>query len=1063
MMRQYEAISALAGSGKTYALTSRFIGLLAQGARPEEILAVTFTRKAAGEIFDRIVTRLAAAALHERARDELASALKAYGCEMKTGDPGRWLQQVLEAMPHLHIGTIDSLFVSIVQAFAMELGLPPRQEILDGLGRDLAREEALRDAMEAACRDRAARQSFMEAFRLLTFEKQKNVRDTILETADSAHRLFLYYPDPESWGRFDAMWPDKPWWMCAAGMTRAELLAEIDAFRNGRHIAGLGNQKAAGKWNEMLDLLGREDWLELSGHSLFKNLSVRLAGLLAGEAEYTNFRKYAISGSDARQVVRFLAWFMQRYVFDNLRKTEGIHRLMTAYEASYRQSVRARGRLSFEDIQVVLFEAERSGVKMEIDYRLDGRFRHWMLDEFQDTSARQWAVLGNLANEILQGGDDRSFFYVGDAKQAIYGWRGGDARLFDAVHGYYENLFGRKSILNRSWRSSPVVLKAVNQVFGDALSAPLHEHPEVLDRWRASWEEHQPAEKNLKLPGRVEFFQVDDENDALIGKTCAVVESLHRQKGMEIAVLVRKNSFGDRVASALRSRGVAVRREVNPKLCDNGVVSGLLALLDYADHPGDTFVLWHLEKCGLFDALQRQWGAEAGLPARLRDEAVRSGVAGLLLSVLDVCRDEDLLEEDFIEMRLRQLLAAARDFDSSGKGGPSDFAAHARSLEVKDPVVSGAVTVMTIHKAKGLEFDAVVLPDLHGELGKSEAGELEPFSTVTNEDHDPSGLASGRGWIFPLPRESIAQMDETFTALRQAVMNRTMYDELCLLYVAMTRAKQGLYMIAEKPPANPTVLRTDDVLRRTLADEHENPGSGGMLFEAGDTDWFRAKPAGPSAGEQKPESFRPDIKVALAAGRRLMVTAPSREEGRSGQKIKVLFERGGSEGALRGTALHELFQQVEWNEAGLGERILESWEPGAEALTEALRAEIRQEFLRALQSPEIITALSKPEGCAELWREQGFEMADEGRWITGRMDRVVILRDADGKAKGAIVTDFKSDRVSAGTELEERAEKYGPQIRWYIKAVSRLLQLPSDKIRAQLIFTCPGKVHDVHG
>ena len=263
MMRQYEAISALAGSGKTYALTSRFIGLLAQGARPEEILAVTFTRKAAGEIFDRIVNRLASAALNKKDCDELTAALEAYGCELKPGDPGRWLQQVLEAMPQLHISTIDSLFVSIVQAFAMELGLPPRQEILDGMGRTLAREEALRDAMEAAARDRAAQQSFMEAFRLLTFERQKRVRDTILETAEDAHKLFLYYPDPESWGRLDVMWREKPWWARADGMTREELFAEIDAFRNGKNVAGLGNPKAADKWNEMLDLLVREDWLEL--------------------------------------------------------------------------------------------------------------------------------------------------------------------------------------------------------------------------------------------------------------------------------------------------------------------------------------------------------------------------------------------------------------------------------------------------------------------------------------------------------------------------------------------------------------------------------------------------------------------------------------------------------------------------------------------------------------------------------------------------------------------------------------------------------------------------------
>ncbi len=1063
MMRQFEAISALAGSGKTYALTSRFIGLLARGAKPEEILAVTFTRKAAGEIFDRIVKRLAEAALKKKYFDELSAALKEYDYALKPEDPARWLQQILEAMPHLHIGTIDSLFVSIVQAFALELGLPPRQEILDGMGMDLAREEALQDAMESARRDRAAQQSFMEAFRLVTFAKQKTVRDTILETAGDAHQLFLYYPDPEAWGRFETIWPKKPWWASAKDMTRSELDAEIEVFRKGGHFQGITRADSQAAWEKFFDLLGREEWPELSELTLFKNLVAVLPDLKRGNAEYKCHRTYSVAGEDAGRILKFLAYMVFRFASDSLRKTEGSYRLMDAYEAAYRETVRNRGRLSFEDIQIVLFEAERSGVKMEIDYRLDGRFRHWMLDEFQDTSARQWAVLGNLANEILQGGEDRSFFYVGDAKQAIYGWRGGDARLFDAVHQYYRDLFGGKSVLDRSWRSSPVVLNAVNKAFGEALDVSLGEHPEVLARWRQSWEEHRPAEKNLKLPGRVELHEArgDDGDDPVIEKACDIAEMLHRKKELAVAVLVRKNKYGDQVAAALRSRGIEVRREVNPKLCDNGVVSGLLSLLDYADHPGDRFALWHAEKCGLLEVLRGHWREEPNIPARLRREAAQRGIAGALGAVTEVCRAAGMLREDFIEMRLRQLLAAAREFDLDGRGGPSDFAACARTLEVKDPVVSGAVTVMTIHKAKGLEFDAVILPNLHGALAEYEPNQLEPFSIEDESGGDPALLASGRGWIFPMPRRDIVQLDETFGVFQRVVSERKMYDEICLLYVAMTRARQGLYMIAETPPKKSTTLRTDAVLRRALAGEGAVPETDGLLYADGDPDWFGRKTSEPVPEKETTEVFRPDIKAASVSGRRLMVTAPSREEGRTGLKVTTLFDRGGREGAIRGTVLHELFEQIEWYESGMGERVVKSWEARANMMSEVLRREIEEEFLRALQVPEIAAALSRPEENAELWREQDFELADEGRWITGRMDRVVVQRDKNGRAIAAVVMDFKSDRVSAGLELEERVEKYRPQVQWYIRAVSRLLNLSPDKIRAKLIFTHPGKVHEV--
>lgn len=1063
MMKHFEAISALAGSGKTYALTSRFIGLLARGAKPEEILAVTFTRKAAGEIFDRIVKRLAEAALQKKHFDELSAALKDYDYVLQPDDPARWLQQVLEAMPHLHIGTIDSLFVSIVRAFALELGLPPRQEILDGIGKELAREEALHDAMEEARRDPDAQQAFMEAFRRVTFAKQKTVRDTILETAGDAHQLFLYYPDPEAWGRFETIWPKEPWWASAKDMSHSDLDAEIEAFRQSGHFRGISRSDSRAAWEKFFDLLRREEWSELSDLTLFGNLVAVLPDLKKGHAEYKCHRTYPVAGEDAKRILKFLAYMVCRFVSDNLRKTAGSYRLMEAYEKAYRETVRAGGRLSFDDVQVVLFEAERNGVKMEIDYRLDGRFRHWMLDEFQDTSARQWAVLGNLADEILQGGQDRSFFYVGDVKQAIYGWRGGDARLFDSVHQYYKGLFGEKSILDRSWRSSPVVLKAVNQTFGEALDGPLDAHPEVLARWRQSWEEHKPAEKNLKLPGRVELLEArgDNVDDPVVGKSCDIAEMLHRQKGVTVAVLVRMNKYGDQIAAALRGRGIEVRREVNPRLCDNGVVSGLLSLLEYADHPGDGFALWHAEKCGLLDVLRRQWKEDAGIPALLRRKAAQSGVAGLLCDVTEVCREAGLLQETFIEMRLRQLLAAARDFDFSGRGGPSDFAARARTLEVKDPVVSGAVTVMTIHKAKGLEFDAVILPDLHGALVEHKTNQLEPFSTVDKGVGDPALLASNKGWVFPMPKRDIVRLDETFGIFQRAVADRKMYDEICLLYVAMTRARQGLYMITETPPKKATTLRTDAVLRQALAGEGAEPGADGLLYADGDPDWFSRKKAEPVPEKGKTVAFRPDFKAASESGRRLMVTAPSREEGRTGLKVTTLFDRGGREGAVRGIALHELFEQVEWYEAGMGERILEAWMSRSGMISDDLRKEIGEEFLRALKAPEIADALSRPEGDVELWREQGFELADEGRWITGRMDRVVVTRDEKGIATGATVLDFKSDRVSAGPELEERVDKYRPQVQWYIRAVSRLLNLSPDKISAQLVFTCPAYVREV--
>src|SRR5687767_2259614 len=124
-------IRASAGTGKTYQLAVRFIGLLAAGARPDEILATTFTRKAAGEILDRVLSRLAHAAADDNERAKLA---KAIGEKALSGDKCRELLVATVRRLHaLRVGTLDSYFLQIATSFGHELGLPPGWSICDEL------------------------------------------------------------------------------------------------------------------------------------------------------------------------------------------------------------------------------------------------------------------------------------------------------------------------------------------------------------------------------------------------------------------------------------------------------------------------------------------------------------------------------------------------------------------------------------------------------------------------------------------------------------------------------------------------------------------------------------------------------------------------------------------------------------------------------------------------------------------------------------------------------------------------------------------------------------------
>ncbi|OQA26759.1 MAG: ATP-dependent DNA helicase PcrA [Verrucomicrobia bacterium ADurb.Bin345] len=1095
MKWRYEAISALAGSGKTYQLTTRFIGLLSMGVPPEAILAITFTRKAAGEIFDRVVNRLAGAILREKDRKDLGEAVGKFRGEkryvLKTDDAVKWLRMVLSAIPQLHIGTIDSLFVSIVKAYALELGLPPRQEILEGGALDAAREEALRAALECARRDVEARHGFLEAFKHATAEEHKDVRRVVLDLARNSHGLFLRYPDERAWGDRSRIWPTEMWWDVAEGLTAEGLLARVESFRS-RHLAAATDQRYVGAWNTFLERLLAGDFTEALGSTLIQNLAGRLAGLAEGGAEVTYFKKtFTLAGKDAADALLFLAFIARSEIASGLREVNGCYRLMRAYEDAYGGSVRSLGRLSFEDVQLVLAHARESGVKLDIDYRLDGRFDHWMLDEFQDTSARQWSVIGSLADEILQSdAGDRSFFYVGDVKQAIYGWRGGDSTLFEAVQRYYRKLFGdQPSVLDVSWRSSPVVLDAVNRVFGEDLSVPLEGHERVLKRWQRYWQRHGFADKNRELPGRVELHVLgkpdrDDPAAAppVIEQTCRIVEDLRRRKVPSVAVLVRLNSFGDEVADALRARGIDVRRETNPQLMDNAVVSALLSMLRLADHPGDTFAWRHIQMAGLFDVL-RSWAGPAGgesaqedklrkgVAARLREDAAVKGVAGLLGDIIDRCRAARMLAGDFVEVRLRQLMDAAMEFDRLSAGTPADFAEHAATLDVKDPVVTGGVVVMTIHKAKGLEFDAVILPDLQGrkrEFTHLETGVLVPCHVPSAEDGEDANPADPRdedgAWIFPFPSRNLCQLDPILSRFRAQAEDDHVYGELCLLYVGMTRARQALYLVTEEPAKSGGGLYASTVLQKTLATDADTAVEldglkGRLCYALGKPDWFDASSvkAAPVEKPALPADFGSDADAKVLAGRRLVVTTPSEEEEHERLDAAVVLSVKGREGASRGNAMHELFEHVEWFEAGIGKQVVTKWQPRAGVLPDDVVEEVRREFLRALESAEIRAALSRPAGPAELWREQAFEWADRGRWVTGRMDRVVVEKDDAGLPVWATLMDFKSDRVVADEEIAKRVETYRPQMNWYVRALSRLLGLPQDRIRSVLIFTHPAR------
>ncbi|NBQ65667.1 MAG: hypothetical protein EBT95_09110, partial [Verrucomicrobia bacterium] len=503
-------ITASAGTGKTFRLTDRIVELLLLGVEPRKILALTFTRKAAGEFLRKLLEKLAAGAekpgeagkFFERRRESakesgLVDLAKHYAAE--SGRPEaeqraefrKALRKVTEDLDRLEMGTLDSFLYRMVRGFAPELGLNREVKVLDEAAEEREEAEVLGELAAALGADLRVRDQLRRD--LIGGEKNMAPADPLrAEVRELQEVERIWHEAPGSvWGGTREIFPggipaepklpEPAWKGLPGGWTDfPEAVREMAA-------AGPGT-KLSGKAAKLLENL-RE--LEAGRAEFVFN---RKDGLLTGE-----MAKYA--GAVARGYVRRLVeWRLGR----TRRLGEYAARLARVRERRREQA----GRLRFADLPRI---AQDEVVQVPVlAYRLDGWFDHWLLDEFQDTSRSQWAALAPLVEEVWQDNEGRrTLFYVGDVKQAIYGWRGGDAGLFTEIaQGYEGRLKDEK--LGRSYRSGEKVLRAVEKVFQPEALREAGVEGEVVAGWERGWTGHEPQESN-RGKGHVEIRPAEGE------------------------------------------------------------------------------------------------------------------------------------------------------------------------------------------------------------------------------------------------------------------------------------------------------------------------------------------------------------------------------------------------------------------------------------------------------------------------------------------------------------------------------------------------------------------------
>lgn len=426
-MKQYLALRASAGSGKTFALALRYVYLLCKGAKPYEILTLTFTNKASNEMRHRISQSLATLAKDAQegilARNDFFIALQ------KEGISEAFVREHIARIyaeftqSHTRITTLDSFFYTILQKFCwyvgvgsdFEIGRYPHEEVYERFLDSLSPSE-LRDFARFCYQYFGTSQKITEFLRILW--RYEELEEVFARFAPKAHLEEL------------------------EGIIESKVASLRERITSMEGIA----QKGINAFNyESIESLAEATWvLKGSEYLFFKKL--KLQHLDSEFAQLRELLEAYLRGKESEIFAR-----VSRYI-------ERFKAIKSAYLAK-------TNTLNYNDITYKVLELLYSHHDRAFFYfRLDDKIMHILLDEFQDTSIVQYQILLPLIEEILSGSgriEDRSVFMVGDTKQSIYGFRGGFSAVFEEMARRLEC-----DELGYNYRSSKVVLEFVNEVFG---------------------------------------------------------------------------------------------------------------------------------------------------------------------------------------------------------------------------------------------------------------------------------------------------------------------------------------------------------------------------------------------------------------------------------------------------------------------------------------------------------------------------------------------------------------------------------------------------------------------
>ncbi len=1136
-------VSAAAGSGKTRVLVERLLRKIDAGADIDEFLIITYTNAAAaelrGKILDAIYERIARDPLNQRLRREAALAGRA------------------------EIETIHSFCAKLIRENSQSLDLPPDFRVADEPESRVLRANALQELLEEQYA--AGDPGFLALADTMGAGRDDSaLEDVILET----HGKLMSHLDPEKWveerlrdlaleGVTDAA--ETPWGQVIIGRARrtaafwresmgelVDMAASDPALNKGYGASLTATRDSIAAFEAALD----EGWDSARAHANIAFPKGRISGYEDVKARRTRCK------AELEKVAK-LFWDSSERALRDMRAVapamSALLKLVLAFDRRYGAVKRRRGVIDFSDqehMALRLLVDQGSGEPTGTAREVSRRFREIMVDEYQDVNEIQERIFSAISRE------GRNIFTVGDVKQSIYRFRLADPTIFlrkyrrfpDAENA--EDGEPRKLILSRNFRSRAGILEAVNFVFKNLMCRELGEMEYTPREYLYPGAEYPDSPEPPVELDVLDLSSGDEETEE--GKMLSEARfAARRIKELVGSMRVSDGAGGTRLLKysdvAVLSRSVrgilpdwqaAFVLEGVPLAADQPsdffaeqeitLTMSLLAIIDnprqdiplisvlrspifgftseelanirLSDRKGDFYsalcaAAGENEKCAAF--LEKLRGFRRAAPDMTANELMWHIAAETdLMAVVGAMPGGARRREN-----LMLLFEYAAKFESAGYRGLFGFVSHMRRLQELGSLPEGpsrsqenAVTLMSIHKSKGLEFPLVILAGLVKRFNTEDARkrllihpDLGPGPKYTDVE---------RGIEYPtLARRAVAER----------IREESMSEELRVLYVAMTRAREKLIMLAtyrdaEKdlsklqgtplpvPPGVSTAVSTmaEWIMMAAL----RRPESGAIRFGAPnvpcDTEgpaWdvrrVEVRPGGEGAAEstshtgpRETQEIPPELAKALAfkypyMGRVSMPSKLTATELKGTFKTQEAAEeaeplpgprddhppyvpafmegRRGLTPAQRGTAVHTVMQFADFEKCRTAE--------GAAGEIERLRAlgTITGEEARAVR-PEVISRFfAGPTGrlileARDVRRELKFSLLVDSGEIPGYEpgERILLqgVVDCCVQEDGELtVIDFKTDYVTPET-VAERAAFYAGQVETYALAMERILKMP---------------------